>query len=138
MQAADGLLRLAGQRDVDAVGGQADVELGGLQLGAALLDQRLERLARLVGGPPDRAALLRRQVGHAAQQVGQLGLAPEVAHAQLLQRCAGAGLGDRGLGLGAQRSDAVQDAHAGGTLTVSDAAAGRAIATSAGLSRVSS
>ena len=59
-----------------------------LELGAARLDQRLERLARLVGGLADRAALLRRQLGDAAQQVRQLGLAPEVADAQLLERVA--------------------------------------------------
>src|SRR3712207_7003332 len=46
----------------------------------------LDRPARLVGGAADGAALLRRQLGDAAQQVGQLGLAAEEAHAHVLQR----------------------------------------------------
>ena len=77
--------RVAGQRDVDAVLGQPRVELAGVELRRARLEQRLERLARLVGRLAHRPALLRRQVAHAAQQLGQLGLAPEEAHAQLLQ-----------------------------------------------------
>ena len=46
------------------------------ELRVAGVDERLERDARLVGGLAGRAALLRRQVAHAPQQVGQLGLAP--------------------------------------------------------------
>src|SRR5215211_2983245 len=45
MQAADRLRRLARERDVDAVLGQAGVELRGLELAAARLDEPLERLA---------------------------------------------------------------------------------------------
>ena len=70
-----GLRRVAGQRHVDAVLGQAAVELGRLELRGALLEQRLERLAHLVGGLADRAALLGRQLADRAQRRGQLGLA---------------------------------------------------------------
>ncbi len=76
VQPADRDGRLAGQRDVDAVGGQALGQLGGLELGPARVDQRLQRLARLVGCLAHPAALLRRQLGDAPQQVGQLGLRP--------------------------------------------------------------
>ena len=51
------------------------------------------RLARLVGGPADRAALLRRQLGDAAQQVRQLGLAAEVGDARVLELVRGGGGG---------------------------------------------
>ena len=52
-------------------------------------DQRLERLACFVGGLADGAALLGRELGDAAQDLRQLGLASQVAHAQLLERLAG-------------------------------------------------
>ena len=65
-------------------------------------EQRLERLAHLVGLLADRPALLRRQLADRAQRLGQLGLAPEVAHAQLLELGRRAGGADGGLGLGAQ------------------------------------
>src|SRR3954454_9608570 len=78
VQAADRLRRLAGQRDVDAVLREAGIELGCPQLGRALLDELLERLARLVGGAPDDAALLGRELGDAPEEVRQLGLAAEV------------------------------------------------------------
>ena len=107
MQAPDRLRRLAGQRDVDAVGGQPSVELAGLELPGAGLDEALERLAGLVGRPPHRAALLRRQLRHPAQEVGQLGLAAEVAHAQLLEGGRRAGRRNRALGLGLQLVDAL-------------------------------
>ncbi len=84
VQAPDRLRRRAGQRHVDAIRLPAALELLAAELLGARLDQRLERLARLVGGLADRAALLGRQLGDAAQQLRQLGLAPEVAHAQLL------------------------------------------------------
>ena len=107
VQAPDGLRRLARQGDVDAVGGQASVELARLELGGARLDEALERLARLVGRPPDRAALLGRQLGHAAQEVGQLRLAPQVAHTQLLEGRGRVGRRDSALGLGPQLVDAL-------------------------------
>src|SRR3712207_7298078 len=50
------------------------------------VDERLERLARLVRRPADLAALLGRQLRDAAQHVRQLGLAPQELHARLLQR----------------------------------------------------
>ena len=118
VQSADRLGRLAGERDVDPVAGEARVELAGLELARALLDELLERLAGLVGGAPDGAALLGRQLGDAAQQVRQLGLAAEVADAELLERRARGGAGDGCLGLGAKRSDAVEDAHDAPTLAV--------------------
>src|SRR3954451_9199788 len=124
VQAAHRLRRLARERDVDAVLGELRVELRCLELLGALLDERLERLARLVGGAADGAALLGRQLGDASEQVRQLGLAAEVADAQLLERLARAGAGDGLLGLGAQRSDAVEDAHDAPTLAVSRRTAG--------------
>ena len=65
----------AGERDVDHVGRELRVELGRRELGGARLDRGLERLARLVGGAADGAALLGRELGDAAQQVRQLRLA---------------------------------------------------------------
>ena len=114
MQAPDRLRRLAGQRDVDAVGGQPRVELARLELRRARLDEALERLAGLVGRLADGAALLGRQLGDAAQEVGQLGLAAEVAHAQLLERGGRVGRRDRALGLRPQLVDALD--HRAGTL----------------------
>src|SRR4051812_47512643 len=130
--AADRLGRLAGQRDVDAVPREAGVELLGLELGRALLDEGFERLARLVGGTPDRPALLGRELGDASEEVGELGLAAEVADPQLLERGARGRAGDGRLGLGAQRSDAVEDAHDGGRLAgLARASGGAAAASSA-------
>src|SRR3954471_14906045 len=124
VEPTDRLWRLAGEGDVDAVAGEAGVELAGLELFRAVLDERLEGLARLVGGLADRAALLGRELGDAAQEVRQLGLAAEIADAELLERRARGGAGDGGLGLGAKRSDAVEDAHDAPTLAVSGCAAG--------------
>ena len=107
MQAPERLRRLAGQRDVDAVGRQPRVELVRLERPGTLFDQALEGLPGLVGRPPHRPALLGRQLGHAAQEVGQLGLAAEVAHAQLLEGGRRVGRRDRALGLGPQLVDAL-------------------------------
>jgi hypothetical protein len=96
------------------IGGQADVELGGLQLLRALGDHGFERLASLVGGLADAPALLRRELRDAAQEVGQLGLAPQEADAQVLERGGRRRPGDRRLGVGAQAVDALD--HRGGTL----------------------
>ena len=98
----------AGQRDVDDVGGQPRLQLAGLEPAAARLERGLERPARLVGGAADGAALLRRQLGDAAQQVGQLGLAAQEAHADVLQRGRVRRAGDGRLALGAQLCDAVK------------------------------
>ena len=78
--------RVAGQGDVDGVGGQACVELAGLERRRPRLDRGLDRLARLVAGLAHGAALVGRQVAHAAQELGQLGLAAQVAHPDLLER----------------------------------------------------
>ena len=80
VQAADRRQRIGRQRDVDAVLLERALELARRRARRARRSiALLERLARLVGGLADRAALLRRQLGDAAQQVRQLGLAPEVA-----------------------------------------------------------
>ena len=55
----------------------------------------------------DAAPLLLRQLRDAAQQVGQLGLATEQAHANLLERGGARGGGDRRLALAPQLVDAV-------------------------------
>ena len=88
MQATDLGQRIGRQGDVDAVADQALLELARGQLAGAGLERALERLAGLVGRLADRAALLGRELGHPAQEVGQLGLAAQVAHARLLQRLA--------------------------------------------------
>ena len=58
-------------------------------------DQRLDRPARLVGRLADLAALLGRQLGDPAQQLRQLGLAPEVLDAEALELVGGARARDR-------------------------------------------
>jgi hypothetical protein len=85
----------ARQSHVDDVGGEPRVELLAVDLLAAAADQRLDRPARLVGRLADLAALLRRQLGHAAQQLRQLGLAPEVLDAEALELVGGARARDR-------------------------------------------
>ena len=105
VQPADGHGGGPGQGDVDRVGGQASVELAPLELRAAGVERGLERPARLVGGPADGAPLLGRQLGDAAQQVGQLGLAPEVRDPGGLELGGPAGGRDVGLGPGAQGVD---------------------------------
>ena len=69
VQVADRHGRVAGQRHVHAVLDQAAVQLGGLELRGAPLQQRLERLAHLVGLLADRAALLGRQLADRAQRL---------------------------------------------------------------------
>ena len=101
--AADGLGRRAGQRDVDAVGDELRVELAGLERGRPLVDERLERLARLVGAAAHRpraapaagSATPRRRFGSSA-------LRPRHLHPHLLERRGRVGGGDRRLGLGAE------------------------------------
>src|SRR5205823_7399758 len=107
VQAADGLRRVAGERDVDAVGDQPLLELGGLELGVASGDRVLELAAGQVGRLADAAALGRLELGHAAQQVGQLGLASQPLHARLLERARGRRLGDGGARVGGDLLDAV-------------------------------
>ncbi len=109
--------RVAGQRDVRAVAGEALAQLGGLEVGAARGDQALERLPRLVGRLADLPALLRIEVRDAAQEIRQLGLATEEPHAQLLELGGGGGGADGRLGLGPDGVDALD--HAGLTLEIS-------------------
>ena len=106
MQVSHGHRRVARQRHVDPVLGQAAVELGGLELPAALADQGLDRLLDLVGGLAHRATLIGRKLADRAQSLGQLCLAAEIAHAQLLELRARAGGSDRLLGLPADLVEA--------------------------------
>ena len=69
VQPSDRRRGVGGQRDVDAVAGQAGVELGRLELARARGDLGLERLARLVRGLADRAALARAR-GRARRAAG--------------------------------------------------------------------
>ena len=85
VQAADRLRRVAGQRHVDAVLGQAAVELRASSSAVRRSSSCLERHAHLVGRLADRPALLGRQLADRAQRRGQLGLAAEVADPQLLE-----------------------------------------------------
>ena len=79
---------------------------------AARVERGLDRLARLVGGAADGAALLRRQLRHAAQQVGQLRLAAEEGDPRLLE-LGGARRGRDGSGpLGLELVDLVLHARA--------------------------
>ena len=93
--------RIAGQRHVDGVAAQPVVQLRGLQRRRALGQQRLQRHLDLVAALAHRAALLGRQVLDRAQHGGQLGLAAQQAHAQLLQLGGRGGAGDGRLALGA-------------------------------------
>ena len=100
MQVTGRLGRIAGQRHIQSVLAQALVQLGRLELGRAALEQALQRLAHAVGLLAHRPALLGRQLADRAQRGGQLGLAPEVAHAQLLELGGRTGRADGVLGLG--------------------------------------
>jgi hypothetical protein len=121
VQAAGRRQRRGGQRHVDPVAHELRVELGGRELAVARLDQRLQRLARLVGGLADRAALLGRQLRDAAQHVRQLGSAAEEADPRLLQRVRRGGGGDGRLALVLELVDALD--HAAPILCVRLAAA---------------
>jgi hypothetical protein len=60
--------RVARERDVDPVLGEAPVELRCLELGGALREQLLERHPHLVGGLAHRPALVRRQLPDRAER----------------------------------------------------------------------
>jgi len=119
VQVARGTRRSAGQRDVDAVRAEAHVELGRRKRRGTLLDQCLKGLARRVRRRADRRALLGWQLRDAAQQLRQLGLAPEVGDPDLLERHALPRRGDRRLPRGRKLSDPVEGAHAGAILVAS-------------------
>jgi len=74
--------------------------------GAALGDQLLQPHAHRVGGLPDGAARLGRQLADRAQRRRQLGLPPEVADAQILELRTRVGAPHRGLRLVAQLLEA--------------------------------
>ena len=114
VQPPDRLRRRAGQRDIHPVALELRLELTRAQLPGAPLEQSLERVAGLVGGLADGRPLARLERRHPAQQLWQLGLAPEVAHAQLLERLARVGRRDLVLGLRPQPVDAF--GHDVGTL----------------------
>ena len=85
VQVPDRLRRGARERDVHLLAGEVAVELLRRQRLGARVDQRLERPACLVGGLADLGPLRGLELGHAAQQLRQLGLAPELADPQLGQ-----------------------------------------------------
>ena len=90
-----------GQGDVDRVGGEARVELAGLERGLRASSAASSALRAPVRARANRALLLRGQVADAAQDRGQLGLAAQVADAELLERGGIGRRGDRGGPLGA-------------------------------------
>ncbi len=117
MQAADLRQRVAGQGDVDAVALEALLELARRQLLGAPLDRCFQRLASLVGRLAGGRALLRCKLGDVAQEIGQLGLAPQILDAHVLQ-CLGVGCaGDRVFRLGAYLLDSL--GHSGAILRLS-------------------
>src|SRR5436309_9500507 len=122
VKAADRLRGRARKRRVDAILRQTPLELAAAQLGLTALEQVLERPARFVGRAPHARALVRRQLGDAAQQLGQLRPPAEVAHAQLGQLLAGARLRDLRFGVAAQLLHAL--GHLERTLDDAGAAAG--------------
>ena len=87
-----GVQRLAGQRHVDRLRAQPVLELARGQRGRALLEQRLERAPRLVAALAEPRPPLLGQRRDGAQDLRQLGLAPEIPHAQLLELVGRAGL----------------------------------------------
>ena len=91
VQPADRLRRGAGQGDVERVRRQAYVELARVEQRRALLDQLLQLAPSNVCGFADQPALLGLQRGDTAQHLRQLGLASEIAHAQLLDGLAAGG-----------------------------------------------
>ena len=120
--------RRARERDVDAVLEQPPVELGAGERLEPGLDQGRERLTGPVRGRPDGAPLLGRQLGHAAQQLRQLGTPAQVVHAQVLE---GGGIrrgGHGRLAFGRDLGDTVERAHRGAILVTSYNATVAAIA----------
>ncbi len=94
VQAPDRLRRRARQRHVDAVGAQALLELAAPSSSPARASISASSAWRAwLAALPTAPRSCRRQLGDPAQQLRQLGLAPEVAHAQLLERVAGGGGG---------------------------------------------
>jgi hypothetical protein len=87
------------QGDVDAIGREPVLQLAGVELLGARLQQRLQLLARLVGSAANLATLLGGQLGDPPQDRHQLRFAAEVANPQLLQLGAGSGRRDRRRGL---------------------------------------
>src|SRR5205085_3724953 len=84
------------------VGLQALLELLGFERLGAEVEDLLERGARLVRRLAGRAAIRRREARDRTEYLGELGLAAEVVHAQLVELLDGAGLGDPRLGLAAE------------------------------------
>ena len=117
MQAPDGRERVGRQRDVDAIlTSRCSSSLGRERL-LARGDSGLEGLASGVGRLADGGALLGRELRHAAQQVGELGLAAEVADPDVLERVGVCRCVDRGARLLLELLDPVD--HAGAILVIS-------------------
>src|SRR5436309_303669 len=89
------------------------------QLLGPAVDQRLQSLTRLVGRLAGGRALLGRQLSHRPQEVGQLGLAPQILDPEFLQLGGGFCGGDSAFGLRPQLRDALPRAHERAILVVS-------------------
>lgn len=99
VQTAERLRWIARQGHVDPVGGQALLELAPLELAAAFVEQSLELSARSVRLLADLRAAFGRQRADRAQELRELGLATQVADAQILQLGEARGGPNRPLGL---------------------------------------
>jgi hypothetical protein len=77
--------RRPGQGDIDAILGEAGVDLGRVELRGATFQQRLQRLPGLVSSLADRPALIVGQISDPTQDPGQLRLAAQITDPQLLQ-----------------------------------------------------
>src|SRR5205823_9972047 len=86
----------AREGDVDRVLGEPRPELARVEFRAPALQQGFQGSADLVPGLADRAALVRRQLSDPPEDLGQLGLAPEVADPELLELVRARGAADRG------------------------------------------
>ena len=79
MELADGGVT-SRHRDVEHLGGEPGVELGGLELGQLFRKGRVDHRARFIGGLSDRLALLGGKAAHPLEDGGQLALFAEVLY----------------------------------------------------------
>ena len=106
------LLRAAGHRDVDCGSVDGSFELGCSELGLALFQRRLDRVANLVHGLANRSALFLRDVAHVAQVASKrAGLAHD-GHAHFVERGSRLRRLDRGKRLDAQLGELISNCHA--------------------------
>ena len=112
---------------IDQIRAEAEQAIAAATDTAALEDVRIRYLGRKAElpnllrsvaelPPADGRSLIGRELGDAAQQVRQLGLAPEVADADVLERRRVPGGGDLPLGRGLDLGDAVERAHGVGRI----------------------